>query len=389
MKIDVIVPALPPQMDAIGHYTACVAEELAKQASVRILTGKVRSAYDPIPGVAAITPVFSVADTASVWRIADAVTANPPDWALLQYNPFMYGRWGLNLHLPNVLRAIKRRCPHTRVAVMTHETFVDAENLKFAVMTTWQRYQYYRIGRSADLMFLSIEPLVDRFRRWFPGKPVLHLPVGSTMPYLALSREAARERLGIPADAFIVGLFGTAHYSRMLDWVGDAVRAMAAVRKDVRLLYIGPDAAQVRPGTGLDLFADDGPLAGEEVSRRFAAMDLCLAPYLDGVSTRRSAFNTGLQHGIASVGTRGIHTDAMLLREDSRAFFLSPTGEQAQFNEKAIQLMENGDLRRRMGQEAQGFYERSMSTPVIAQRILTDFQAVAAAALSPAGMASG
>ena len=49
-------------------------------------------------------------------------------------------------------------------------------------------------------------------------------------------------------------------------------------------------------------------------------MDLHLAPYSDGVSTRRGAFLAGLQHGVSSVTTIGKHTDSLLKAEANRAF---------------------------------------------------------------------
>ena len=134
MKITIIAAALPPQLDGIGDYTACLAAELARAASVTVLTGA--RAPDPIPGVR-IETVFSADAPASVQGIADVVKANPPDWALLQYNPFSYGKWGRNLHLPRVMARIKRECPQTRFALMVHEPFVPIITPQFAVMATW------------------------------------------------------------------------------------------------------------------------------------------------------------------------------------------------------------------------------------------------------------
>src|ERR671916_396556 len=78
----------------------------------------------------------SVAKPRSVLRLTDVIQADPPDWLLLQYNPFSYGRWGLNLHLPLIVRRIKQQQPHIRIALMVHEPFVPIENWKFAIMTT-------------------------------------------------------------------------------------------------------------------------------------------------------------------------------------------------------------------------------------------------------------
>lgn len=127
MNIHIISAAMPPQLDAIGHYTALLSTELAKSTTVTILTGA-GERYDSIEDVT-VVPAFSVEKSRSVWNILDRVRADAPDWVLLQYQPFSYGRWGLNLHLPLVMRQIKRRCPGTRFALMMHEPFVPVINL--------------------------------------------------------------------------------------------------------------------------------------------------------------------------------------------------------------------------------------------------------------------
>jgi len=115
-----------------------------------------------------------------------AIETDTPDWLLLQYNPFSYGRWGLNLDLPLVIRDIKRRQPFIRIALMGHEPFVPISNWRSAIMTTWQRWQLWMLGRSADVVFFSIQPWARKFQTWWPNKPVLHLPVGSNIPRLPI-----------------------------------------------------------------------------------------------------------------------------------------------------------------------------------------------------------
>src|SRR5207244_1468495 len=111
----------------------------------------------------------------STAQIGRCVEADRPDWVLLQYNPFSYGRWGLNPYLPLVMWRLRRRCPETRFALLVHEPFVPITSWKFAIETVWQRWQLWLLGQNADLIFFSIEPWAQRFRSWFPHKPVLHL----------------------------------------------------------------------------------------------------------------------------------------------------------------------------------------------------------------------
>ena len=241
LKIHVISAALPPQLDGIGDYTANLAAELARSVTVKVFTGA--QAPTPIPGVRVET-ALTVDEPRSVWNLAAGVAADPPDWVLLQYQPFSYGRWGLNLHLPRVMRQIKRRHPRTRFALMVHEPFVPIDCWQNAVMTTWQRWQLWMLGRAADTVFFSIEPWAQKFAIWFPGKPVRPLPVGSNIPLVALSRAEARARLGIPEDTLILGLFGTAHASRLLE----PVRRAAEAAKQAGVGCTGVVCGAARPG---------------------------------------------------------------------------------------------------------------------------------------------
>ena len=107
-----------------------------------------------------------------------------------------------------MLRTAIRENPETRLAVMFHEDFVPAINWKFAIMRQWQRWQFKKLGRAAHLVFFSIDPWVKRYSSWFPGKPVLHLPVGSNIPLIEISNREARRRLGITDGKLVLGLFG-------------------------------------------------------------------------------------------------------------------------------------------------------------------------------------
>ena len=367
MKITIIAAAMPPQMDGIGDYTAHLAGELAKAHGVAVLTSRAR-AHTAIPGVA-ILPAFDPGQPTSCCQLLPPIRAAQPDWLLLQYNPFAYGKWGRNPHLPRVMALVKRQNPQTRLAVMVHEPFVPLNSLKFAVMATWQRRQLWQLGRAADALFFSIDPWAQRFRRWFPHTPVYHLPVGSNIARADITRAQARQRLNIPDTTVALGLFGTAHASRLLDHAARAAQAVCRSGREALVMYMGPDSAAVRAALkGVSLLAE-GPLEPVEVSRRFAALDVYLAPFIDGVSTRRTSLMTALQHGIATVGTRGHLTDACLLEHDGRAFLLAEAQDAYAYAGHVASLASDAPRRQALGLEAQNLYEREYAWPVIAQSL--------------------
>jgi len=374
MKIHMIVAALPPELDGIGDYTVKLSKELAQYAGVTILTTCPNP--DPIPGID-IQTVFSVDDPGSVAVIEDRVVSEKPDWVVLQYCPFSYGRWGLNLQLPEVFHRIKRRLPTTNFAVMVHEPFVPIESCKLAVMTTWQRWQLRRLGSASNLILFSIQPWADRFRGWFPGKHIMHLPVGSNIDQSVISKEEARRRLNIPPQACVLGIFGWMHDSRMMSRVEKAAKT---VGKNAIVLYIGPnpDAASASLSS-IDYIAE-GPFPPEEISRRFAAMDISLSAFNDGISTRRGSFMCALAHGIPTVGTRGCNTDQILLKNDGSSFLLAETMDEGEFCAHVARLDKDKSLWKHLSKNSKQLYLDHFSWPVLGRKLLSRMEEVSGGA---------
>lgn len=381
MKIQIVTPNWPPQVCGIGDYSARLAQALAARAgiSVHVVTA---AGGDPAgTGIMVETAAFDPARPNSVAALESLAAREKPDWLLLQYQPFAYGRWGLNLHLPRVVRQIRRVRPDTRFALMIHEPFVPVHGPKDAVMTSWQRYQLWALGRSAQIVFCSIDPWARRFARWFPGCPVQHLPAGSNVSFVPIPRASARRALDLPESDGVLGFFGTAHPSRLLDWIGPAAQhAHERTGKKITVLYVGPHGEQmrqaigkrvVREGSGV-AFRDAGMRHGADLSCHFAAMDVYLAPFADGISTRRTSLMTGLQHGTALVGTCGPLTDAVLQREQGHAFLLSDVGAAAAapFGENVAALLSDANERARLGAGARDLFCREFTWERIAARLL-------------------
>lgn len=395
MNIHLVFPALPPKHDAIGEHTAHLAQALAQKCQVSVLTAQ--TSYDNIPGVS-VRRAFAIEQTQFAQpsqlrgildRLQqDAATTQLPDWLILQYNAFSYGRWGFNPHLPPLLKAIKRRYPGVRCAVMVHETWPPPLNVRLAVMSSWQRWQLWQLGRMADLMLFSIQPWAQKFQQWFPDTPVHHLPVGSNMPAVPAEsvhteRVRVRRQLGIAEETFVVGVFGQAHHSRLLNYVQAAADGIyresqtlgkPQIPPPLQVLYIGSHGQQVgRILEGIP-WIDAGRLEAEEVSRYFTAMDLFLSPFNRGVSTRRTSFMTALQHGIAAVSTKGIQTDDILKEYDGKAFVLADDRNIEEFCQLTVNLYRDRQSCQRLGMAARQLYEMNFDWNVISSRLISILQ---------------
>ncbi|NBC86063.1 MAG: glycosyltransferase [Bacteroidetes bacterium] len=374
MQIDLVFPKMPPATDGIGDHTARLAEALVQSVDVRVHTSQ--DAADPVPGVDVVN-AFRLPPRRGILDIGDSVGTTPPDWLLVQFNQFSYGRWGLNPFLPLALYRLKQQHPPMNLAVLFHEDFVPVTSFENGVMTTWQRAQFWCLGALSDRIFFSIRPWRDRYRSWFPSTPVNHLPVGSNIPRLDADRRTVRQEIGIGARTPVLGVFGSLHASRLLTHIRAAYDAIGtdsdstAAHTDPLLLYIGPDGADFERAMGRRRVHSAGCLPGPDVSRHFRAMDVYLAPFVDGVSTRRGSFMTGLQHGTPTVSTLGPLTDQELQRVDGQAACLAPADEPASFARAARDLMADADRRQELGETARALYDRRFSFDVIADSLLT------------------
>jgi|SRR5579872_322173 len=372
MRIDVIVSTLPPVLDGIGDYTADMVARLARAADVRILT-RTGQSPDAIAGVP-IEAAFDATRPRTVLGLVPPVAARAPDWVLLQYNPFCFGKWGLNPYVGRCLRAIRAASPRTRVAVMVHETYVPFTSVKMTVMATWQRWQMGQVARAADMLYCSCESWTQDVAAIVRGRLVQTLPVGSNIGIEPIARAEARGRLGITDDQFVLGVFGVTHPSRMPDRARVAAVAVRSLGLNPVLLYLGPDKeAMVRELDDIPVIAG-GVLPADETSRRFAAMDIYLAAYTDGVSCRRTAFMTGIQHGIATVGTHGIHTDSALLRENGTAFLLAEAYNADEFARNVLCLAGDAGARERIARAGAELYRAEFDRDTLANRLIETLQ---------------
>jgi glycosyltransferase involved in cell wall biosynthesis len=372
LRIVLIAPTLPPNLDGIGDYTFSLAKELTNAHYACDVTVLISSStpVDLIAGVR-IQQIFDPKKPASFLSILHAVASANPHWVILQYNPFSYGHWGFNLQLPRVLARIKQSARRPLIAIMYHEMYVPVINWKFAIMATWQQYQFHALARSADVLMFSIEPWARQNQRRFPGKPIYHLPVGSNIERENIDRKDARSRLGMNSGEVVLGFFGTAHVSRLLHLIRSAAEKLKSSEVPVRILYIGPHAAQIREIVGDVPLIAEGPLSVDEVSRRLSAVDIYLATYVDGVSTRRGAMMAALQHEIAVVGTVNYNTDSELVRTNHEAMHLIPVGKDEEFSDQVLDLARDSEKRLQLGRKGSVLFERRFSWSAIAQDFLT------------------
>lgn len=111
-----------------------------------------------------------------------------------------------------------------------------------------------------------------------------------------------------------------------------------------------------------------GGLTIPAASAVLASADLAVAPYVDGVSTRRTTLAAQLQHGRAIVGTDGESTGAVL--RGQAAIALSPVGSPGAFVDTVTRLLGDPATRMAMGSAAAELFDARFSWSRIADAYL-------------------
>lgn len=376
MRIDIISPILPPTLDGIGDHTSHLAKALAAEGcDIRIVTAQ--KDWRSLAGVR-VEQGFDLDRRSGILDVVDPICEDPPDCVLLQFEQFSYGRWGLNPYLPLALWRLRKACRGMQIAVMFHEDFTRLSSIRFAIMSAWQRPQFWTIGQLADTALFSTEPWAEEYRHWFPNTDVCHLPVGSNIPDRGATRVRERRRHDISEDVLVLGLFGSAHPSRLLSHVNASVAACRTTGTSCQLLYVGPDGDRVRKLLEDDLpLIDAGPLSAADVSKCLSTVDVYLAPFEYGVSTRRGSFLAGLQHGLPTVSTVGPETGQVLRKHDGAAFELSPWSNREAFVSAVLDLANRPDIQENMGKKARSLYQSTFDWPQIAKSLRSNLNQTA------------
>jgi glycosyltransferase involved in cell wall biosynthesis len=296
------------------------------------------------------------------------------DAVVLQYNPFSYGRRGFAPSLLAEVARLRLQPGRPTMALMVHETYVTMKNWRWALMGSWQRVQLRVLGALTDLQFCAIEAWIERLGRGGRGRSVHHLPVGSNFPDRRGHRDSERLRLGADHDTVVLACFGMSHPGRLEAHVMQAAESVARSGRRVILLNLGTDPCRRRNGDSFSVHSP-GYLDEEPVARLLSAADIFLAPYGDGVSTRRTTVMAALQHELPVVGTVGPLTDDVL--RGSAALRLIPLDRPELFSGAVSELATDAAERRALGRAGRELYESRFDWPVLVRRLLDVLAATA------------
>jgi glycosyltransferase involved in cell wall biosynthesis len=241
---------LPPTPSGIADYSADLLPLLAERAEVDVFCPP---GGDDIPGVPVRPPDALDERVGSYDALFHHLGNNP-------FHEFVYSaalRWpGVAVlhdfvlhHLIDRLAFVGGRGPrwHREVLIAEYGE-IGARLSRLAARgahTDFERFLFPLNGQVAGAsraMVVHSWDVRDRMREAVPGKPVFVIPHHAPPPppaVVGVTAVEARERLGLPPDAFLVGHFGFITRPKQPGAVLAGFARLAASRPDARLLLVG------------------------------------------------------------------------------------------------------------------------------------------------------
>jgi len=234
------------------------------------------------------------------------------------------------------------------------------------------------VARRATAIVVHSEDAGQRIGEVAPHVPVIVIPhhAGAAPPSMAdVSRVEARDRLGLPLEAFLVGHFGFLTRPKQPVAVIDGFARLKARFPDARLLVVG----QNESGPGLTQLIDDRGLAASVDLTGYVDIDR-LYLYLKAVDVVVSLRYPSAGES-SGTGARTLAEGRVLIVNDLGAFAEFPAdvvlkvevdGDQSQqVGEHLIAIAQNPDLKRTIEDGARA-YARTVLDPARCARLYLD-----------------
>lgn len=222
-------------------------------------------------------------------------TASGIGSVLIQYVPFLFGRRGISRFPERLARAA--RDERMRVVVFVHEPWVPPTRLPWLILSPLQRVQLRRLMKLCDAVITPV-PAWQRML----GHDAQVLPVSSTLGDPPANPPA-------PLDAPLV--FSPFAAGLAWDWIVAGVEAI-----DRGLVVVGADAITAINHPTVGRWADHrwdwrGRRTAPEVLEALMAAPLVLAPFVDGMTGRRTSALAAMSTGARTLSSEGPLVDPM------------------------------------------------------------------------------
>jgi glycosyltransferase involved in cell wall biosynthesis len=362
----VVCPTAPGWFDGVADYAASLAARLLAYGHASLLGLPEASSRAGDTRGAGAVPRVIVTRWRELWRRRREPAFDEPA-VLLQYVPQLYLCRTDFVWL--LLWLARQRWRGRAVVVTVHEYAVPAGSIRQTIVRLLLNGVMLVIGSLASHLVVTFEVPRRRLRRllFWKAQRITLIPVGSNIPMSAGPTGPAASG---PVACVIFGqpeAMSPPVVAALGSWLQERGRS-------VRIRWIARSRQAVRSllerqcGTGADALEIVERAPAQAVSNLLASSDLCLAPIVDGVSTRRTTIMAALAHGLPIVGTDGICTDDVL--RSAEACLLAAPADGAAFIRHAQALVADAPRRARMGQAARALFDAQFSWDRIARAYL-------------------
>ncbi len=313
MKIGILAGDYPPQCSGLGDHTFKVATELSHQGHVvAVWTAE---AF-PVK-----TSKVELRSFAQPWRskalrnIMQDIVRWAPDAFIIQYTPQSIApeTFGNHFRFSLWVRKLKVLLKKPIIIIVHEMNYPVGLSLRGLLLGVPQVIQFAVLACTAHALFMSTELFWKRISKMFFWKRSIHwLPVGANIEAnesslaSALGTRQAKLKVGIDPQLKILLYFGGLHPTHLIEHI-KAAFLQTRVRfgtNAVKLICIGTKfevlagnfktKEEIEALNGVKVFHYLPPL---QVSDWLNAADLVLAPFMDGISTRRGSAMASFSHG--------------------------------------------------------------------------------------------
>lgn len=376
----------PPQIGGVGDHVLLLREQL-EQSDVQtwVVTGALQSPGRDFPRTRRLIKSWNFRSIPKLLRVLKQID---PDIVHLHYQS---GAYALNPAINLLPRFIRLYGLRAKVVTTLHDLRTP---YVFPKMGRLRRLLVDRIARdSHGVIIVSPEDGIKLWSTQLDLDEVKYLrsthmalvPVGPTIvpEEDTRHRDNWRAERGLAPSAFVVGYLGFRQENKGMAVLSTALKNTECLADEGVLALIGAggpsdasrnyDRRQAVADIGQWKVVESGPLARVEMSRWLYCCDICVLPYSEGLSLRRSTFISAIAHGIPVITTRP--EMPLLGVVDGETAILVPPGDSIALSLAIAQFEESKQMRRDCGNTAL-MLSKQFSWTKNAQRTLALYHAV-------------
>lgn len=306
--------------------------------------------------------------------LRNEIESQNADLIFIQWVPFMYGSAGVNLSLPLAALGLSRRGHH--ISTVVHEPWVPYGHWSSWLIGPLQRLSLGVLVAGSDHVFVTTHVGAKMLQRMFSWRraQIEWLPVGASIPVVPMTktRNDLLGALSIPDSAMIMLTlhpFGAAKGEELLSASWCQLRKRYEHLHLVAIGNTSDEAKRRAPEISRDPRVHfTGYLPPDAISAWLQSADIFLAPFEDGITTRRTSVISAIAHHVPVVSTYGHLTEKEVF--DNAPLVLTRFDRQ-EYATAVERLVDSPTERARMRHSSSSFYFRYFDWDVLAEKLLS------------------